>query len=720
MKNNLRTYNDLVNVLKLYMEDDNLKKIDEYYKDALIIYENMFRNTGEEYIYHAIEVAYILACLKLDPITIGCALIHEAITLDKISYDLILEKYGEESANILNNICTISKLKNNTKKNNSAEHDRRIIVNLAENPKALFIKLADRTHNMRTIYIYSKEKQTELINETKKIYIPIAHRLGIKKIKGELEDICLRYSKPDVYEDIQNMIKASRNDLEKSLNEMKQEIIDLLNEHEISFEIMSRVKSIYGVYCKLDKGRKFQDIFDLLGIRILVNKVEECYLIIGLLHSKYRSIPKRFKDFISNPKSNMYQSVHTVIIGVDNRMFEIQIRTYEMDEIAERGVASHWSYKEHLDGSVKNTLENKLEMFRSLIETNDNLNNEEFFNNIEDELNREEIYVFTPKGDIIELPSESTPIDFAYRIHSEVGNTTIGAIVNDKIVKLDYELNDGDIVSLMTQIGTKPNKEWLNFVKTDTAKSRIKSFFSKETKNNLIKSGEEMLNNYARKNKISLNNIFTKDNKDKIFNYFKVNNLKELYLNVGSVKITPLSIFNKLIPQDVEEQEIEKKDSIIHTNKNKGDILINGESNILYNFASCCNPIFGDKIIGYVTKGNGVTIHNETCKNVTINSERLVDVSWNENINNKYITYLNVFVSGDNDKLVDIINIATKENIIIEAINRNKVNYDVCYKLACLVADKENLDKFINDLNILPVISRVERSNKNESNNTKK
>ena len=444
------SYSELVDVLKTYMEDEYIDFINKYYEQALVIYDGMKRKTGDDYILHPINVAYILATLKMDPLTIAVSLIHEAISLGKMTYEEIEEMFDTDTANIVSSITKISNLRQTFKVNNPEKY-RRIIVGLCDSPATLFIKFSDRLHNLRTLKVHDEEHIKYIIDETQNIYIPMAHRLGMKKIKSEMEDLCLQYSDPVGYNKVLDRINASRVELEKSLSRMKYEVMQILDSHNIKYEILSRVKSVRGIYNKLKNGKKWEDIYDLLGLRVLTNDTEDCYRVIGLVQAKYQPIPNRFKDYIANPKPNMYQSLHTTIFGEDKRIYELQVRTYEMDEIAEKGVASHWSYKEQTDGSIKNSIDKILENFRVLVEVNDIKKNMDFFVNLKDELKRSEIYVYTPKGDIIELPSGATPIDFGYKIHSEVGNTTTGALVNSKMVKLDYELQDGDLVELITQ-----------------------------------------------------------------------------------------------------------------------------------------------------------------------------------------------------------------------------------------------------------------------------
>ncbi|MGM9877516.1 MAG: RelA/SpoT family protein [Bacilli bacterium] len=698
-------YNDLIDVLESYMDKEYLAFINNYYKQAKIIYDGMKRNTGEDYILHPINVAYILATLKMDPVTIGCALIHEAISLNKMTYEEIEEMFGSESANIVASITKISNLKQTFKIDNPEKY-RRIIVGLSENPATLFIKFADRLHNLRTLRVHDEVHQKYIIDETVKIYIPIAHRLGMKKIKSEMEDLCLQYSDPVEYNNVLQKINASKTELEKSLAKMKYEIMQILDEHDIKYEMLSRVKSVRGIYNKLKKGKKWDDIYDLLGIRVLVDNVEDCYRVIGLVQSKYPPIPNRFKDYIANPKPNLYQSLHTTVFGEDKKIFEIQVRTYEMDEIAEKGVASHWSYKEQIDGKVKNNLDHILEQFRVLVEVNDIKKNMEFFVNIKDEFKRSEIYVYTPKGDIIELPQGATPIDFAYKIHSEVGNTTTGALVNSKMVKLDYELKDGDLVELITQKGHAPSKGWLKIVKTESAKSRIKAYFYKKDRENYISVGREMLVSECKKKNVDFNEVFSNENIEKLCKLLKSDNLDDIYFSVATMKYLPSSVLAKL-----EVHEPKKKVNTLTKNKtsvNNG-IIIAGSTDILSSLASCCNPVYGEAIVGYITKGYGVKIHSKNCPNINLESERIIDATWEDNLTNKYTAKLKVFIEDVGDILLNIITKSTKYDIVVESINLINRNKELFYDVSCKVNNIESLNNFIDDIRTISSVKKVER-----------
>lgn len=699
------TYEDLVDVLKTYMVPEYIEFINKYYEQAKNIYAGMKRETGEDYIYHPINVAYILADLKMDPVTIACALIHEAITLGKMTYEEVEEMFGTESANIVNSITKISNLKQTFKINNPEKY-RRIIVGLSENPATLFIKFADRLHNLRTLRVHDKEHQKYIIDETQNIYIPIAHRLGMKKMKSEMEDLCLQYSETEQYNKVLDRINADKEELEKSLAKMKYEIMQVLDHHNIKYEILSRVKSVRGIYNKLKNGKRWEDIYDLLGLRVLVNTVEDCYRVIGLVQSKYQPVPNRFKDFIANPKPNLYQSLHTTVYGEDKRIYEVQVRTYEMDEIAEKGVASHWSYKEKIDGSVKNNLDRILEQFRVLVEVNDIEQNMEFFGNIKEELKRNEIYVYTPKGDIIELPAGATPIDFAYKIHSEVGNTTTGALVNSKMVKLDHELKDGDMVELITQKGHAPSKGWLKIVKTEAAKSRIKSYFYKKEREKYITLGHEMLSNECKKKNVDINDIITDENIEKLNNSLGTKDLDDIYFSIATLKYLPSSILNRL-----EVHEPKKKVLTLNRKDIKGGngILIAGSNDILCSLATCCNPVYGEDIVGYITRGYGVKIHSKNCPNIDLNSERIIDAEWESSNENRYTAKLKVYIDDVSDILLKIITLSTKDSIIVDSINLINRNKELFYDISCRVKNINDLHLFIDEVKTINSVVKVER-----------
>lgn len=709
------TYDELYEkVKKIVKKEDELDVINRAYGFALAKHGDKKRLNGDPYISHPLEVAYILTDLNVDYITIACALLHETINHTDTSIDEVREEFGDEIANIVYSVSKINRLELSDDKDSSAQYLRKVLVGLSEDVRVLFIKLADRLHNMRTLYALPLEVQKQKANETTSVLIPIAHRLGINSIKSELEDWCLRYTKPDVYNDILEKLDASREELNDLLNEMKQSISDILTENGISFKIKGRVKSVHSLYNKMDNGKRFSDIYDILALRVFVDTIPDCYLTIGLIHSKYRPMPRRFKDYIANPKENMYQSLHTTIFGVDGHLFEVQVRTYEMDEIAEKGIASHWSYKEKGSVKIQSMMEHKLEMFRNIIDANSDVENDsEFASNLNNELLSDLIYCYTPKGDVLELPKGATPVDFAYRIHSGVGDRTIGAIVNDQIVPLDHELQDGDIVKINTGKEANPNKDWLNFVKTSQAKNKIKSFFSKQDRANYINLGKEMLEKEIRRRKLAINEVLAETNLEKIFKDTHTTDLEDLYLSIGSLRFTAGYIIDLVFEDKKDVVDIYLgKISNRSNNSNKavkGDIIVAGTDDILVTIANCCKPIKGDPIIGYITKGEGITVHKKDCPNIKA-STRLIDVEWNMNNESSYLTDLTIKVLKGKNQLLDIITKASQKDVYIESVRTREDEDYIIYAITIKTNNTSQLEGFISELKSLPIVISVERS----------
>ncbi|MEG2685313.1 MAG: RelA/SpoT family protein, partial [Erysipelotrichaceae bacterium] len=466
--NNTISIDILLDKVSNYIIDsEDIALIKKAYNYALDIRGCEVRKTGEPYINHLLNVAYILAEIKADPEAISAGLLHDVLEDNRSSKEQLITLFGEEVTNLVLGITVINKLNFTGDKQSIIANHRKILVGLSEDVRVIFIKLADRLHNMRTLWGLDEKAQKEKAKETLDILIPIAHRLGMNNIKGELEDLCLRYSKPDIYFDIIEQLNQTKNEREELVNQMLDNVSKLLTENNIKYEIKGRAKSVYSIYKKLDKGKSFNSIYDIYALRVFVDKTEDCYQVLGIIHSKYRPMPKRFKDYIAMPKTNMYQSLHTTIFGIDEHLFEIQIRTYEMDAIAENGIASHWSFKEKgstIKASLQNAMEQKLQFFKSIMELKDEMtDDEDFVNSVTNEVLNNNIYVFTPNGDVIELSKGSTPIDFAYRVHSSVGDHMIGSIVNDNIVPLDYVLHNNDIVKINTnKQSAGPSKEWIN------------------------------------------------------------------------------------------------------------------------------------------------------------------------------------------------------------------------------------------------------------------
>lgn len=706
------TYEEFINKVKTYINDEEeLECIHKAYLFASEAHKGRKRLNNESYISHPLNVAMILTDLNVDYVTLCGALLHETVNHGGKTVKEIQENFGQEIADIVKCISKINKLTLNDDKLSSAIYLRKVLVGLCEDVRVLYIKLADRLHNMRTIWALDPESQVKKANETISVLIPIAHRLGINSIKSELEDLSLRYTKPDIYKEIEEKLNNSKTTLNEELELMKQSLCDILEEQGIKYHIKARVKSIHSIYEKMVKGKKFNEIYDILALRIIVDKVSDCYQILGLIHAKYRPLPKRFKDYIAMPKENMYQSLHTSVFGIDGYVYEIQIRTEEMDEIAEKGIASHWSYKEHTSGGIKNVFEQKLELFRNLIEQQLDNTDAEIGEKIKLEALSQNIYCFTPKGDVVELPAGATPVDFAYRIHSKVGDTMVGAIVNDNIVNLNQELNDGDIVNIKTNPNSTPNKEWLNFVKTSQARNKIKSYFSKRDRELYITKGKDLLEKEIRHQKLSFNEVLNSNNINKICHDLKLDNLEDIYLSIGSLRYTPSYIINIAYEdkKDVKDILLErvsnhKKEDINY----KSDVIVAGAGDIKVSLAKCCKPIKGDEIVGYITKGAGISVHRKNCPNI-IDSKRLIDVSWNTNNDNNYYTDIEVSVYNGKNYLADIIALATLKGIIIDAVS-TKVNESlVKYKLTIKLKDLASLNNFINALYSKSYINNIER-----------
>lgn len=708
------TYDELYAKLKkIIKSQDELDVINDAYEFANLKHMGKKRLNGDDYISHPLEVANILVDLNCDYVTIACALLHETVNHTETTLDDINDKFGEEIGKIIKSISKINKLELADNKDSSAQYLRKVLVGLSEDVRVLFIKLADRLHNMRTIYALPVEEQKQKANETTAVLIPIAHRLGINSIKSELEDLCLRYTKPDVYNDILEKLNASREELNELLLEMKESISEILNESGINFKIKGRVKSVHSLYNKMDNGKRFNDIYDILALRVFVDTEQDCYLTIGLIHSKYRPMPKRFKDYIAMPKENMYQSLHTTVFGIDGHLFEVQVRTYEMDEIAEKGIASHWSYKEKGAVKIQSMMEQKLEMFRNIIEANNNVETDtEFASNLNNELLTELIYCFTPKGDVLELPKGATPIDFAYRIHSGVGDRTIGAIVNDQIVPLDYKLEDGDIVKINTSKEPNPKKDWLNFVKTSQAKSKIKSFFSKQDRLNYINTGKEMIEKEIRRRKLSFGEVLTDANIAKVCKDIHMNDLEEIYLSVGSLRFTAGYIINLIYEDKKNVMDIYlgkiTNNTEISTKAIKGDIIVAGTDDILVTIAKCCKPIKGDKIVGYITKGYGIQVHKSDCPNIK-DSHRLIDVEWNMTNQASYLTDLQIKVIKGKNQLLDIITKASQKDIYIESVKTFEDIDFTTFAITVKTNDINQLNNFINDVRSLSFVRDIVR-----------
>jgi len=708
------TFDELFDKASVYIKDENDRKLIK--KAYLYAFEKHFgqkRRTGEDYIIHPLNVAYILTELNADCQTLCAALLHDTIEDCDVTMEDLSNEFSLEIATLVNGVTKINRLNFSGDNEALLANHRKILVGLTEDVRILFIKLADRLHNMRSLWILNEKSQKENSKETLEILVPIAHRLGMNKIKSELEDLSLRYSKPDVYFSIVEKLNQSKLERNNNVELMMDSITEILNSHGIKHKIKGRAKSIFSIYKKLDTGRRFSDIYDLLALRIFVDTEQDCYQTLGIIHSKYRPIPKRFKDYIAMPKENGYQSLHTTVFGENGQLYEIQIRTYAMDEVAENGVASHWSYKEKGKTIMQSAMEEKLQFFRSIMELSKEEENDELFvNSVKEDVLNSIIYVFTPKGDVVELPVGSTAIDFAYRVHSKVGDSMIGALVNGNIVSLDYKLKNNDIVKINTNKSSTPSREWINMAFTQQAKNKIKAYFNRIDKEENLKKGEELLLKELRRKKISTTEFYKDENIDKILEEFHVGDLTELYINIGSGKFTPIVIINSIKNEEKSKEEIIL--SKVNSNKEvksniKNDILVEGIDDIKIHLASCCKPIPGDRIVGYITKGNGISVHRSVCPNMSEVEERLIDVKWNNDIEKKYSTNILVYTLNNKNVLIDIISKTSTSDVIVQSINAINSTDDYMFDIMISVENKEKLFKFINAIESLENVKKVER-----------
>jgi len=704
------TFEDLLIKVQSYNnKEEDLELLKKAYKYACKVHAFDTRISGESLIQHCIRVSMIVTETYADIEAICASLLHEVLNVNEDLFDDLCMIFGDEIAKLVNGMHKINKLNFTSENEQAIQTERKILVGLSEDVRVILIKLANRLDNMRHIEEMPVNKQKAKARETLEVLTPIAHRLGINYIKSELEDLALKYSKRDAYDDVLEKLNKSKDERDKAVQDMIHEVSSLLNEHHIKHEIKGRSKSIYSTYKKLSRGRKISDIYDLLALRVFVETEAECYLVLGLIHSKFKPIPSRFKDYISMPKSNMYQSLHTGVFGVEHNIFEIQIRTHEMDRIAEYGVASHVSYKEGKSGASPNAMDQKLQLFRTIIELNeDKMSSTDFVNSVKDEVLNNNIYCFTPKGDVIELPQGATPIDFAYKIHTKVGETTVGAIVNNNIVPLNYELQNNDIVKINTNKSSTPSKEWLSMVKATTTRNKIRSFFSKNEREVYIDRGKYAIEKELRKRKIAFADFINETNLKKLLEGAKVEDLDELYLSVGNSRLTVNGVINIIYrPYD----EVLAPKVVKVTNKNiDADIIVNGIDKVKVNLAACCNPVYGDEIVGYITKNNGIKVHRLNCHNLDMLEDRTLEVSWNTNVNKRYFTTLLVASNTKENHMLDLIQVITQMNVNVDGIKTMGKDDNLVYEVECYVTGLEQLTKLILAVNKNDYVVKVTRA----------
>jgi len=718
----LHTFEELKEAYFSYIHnEDNRKLIESAYEFVVKKHEGQVRKSGEPYYHHLVEVAYILANLNAGPATLAAALLHDVVEDTDTSVEDIKKGWGDEVAKIVDSLTKIQRLKLSkiTAEEFEAEDHRKIFLGMARDIRVILIKLADRLHNMRTLGALSPERQVGMSKETMDVFVPIAHRLGLDKLKSELEDLCLKYLEPEKYELVNSLMIKKQKSLLKSLDNLKKKIGDILFENNIPFEISARVKSIYSIYRKMFiKGHQFDEIYDLLALRIITESEINCYEIMGLIHKSYTPVPGRVKDYIAMPKPNMYQSLHTTIVGGNGNFYEIQIRTKEMDDIAESGVAAHWAYKEgngYNSQAEQREIENKLHWFRDFVAmSKEGSSATEFMDNLNHDIFEKTIYVFTPKGKVIELPVGSTPVDFAYRVHTKVGDTCVGALVNGVMMPLYTILKTGDMVEVKTNKAQEgPPEGWLDFVKTTTAKNQIKKRIAKKNeellRDDIIAKGRQSLIDAFKERGLDEKEMMSYINNEKLFNYFEIADLDDLYIHVYGRKPTTNAVIDFL--------KIKKKETIVlskkHANYGSCPVYCNGADNIAITLANCCTPIPGDPIVGYITRGKGITVHRSDCPNIANEKQRLIDVFWKEGIPDAtYPVDIVIEASDRPNLLVDIMHTLTNNHISISSISAksNVVNLTATIDATILIQNNEKLNSIfaiIHGISGVYIVKRV-------------
>lgn len=684
----------LLDTLRKYNKNINADLITKAYNMAQLKHEGQLRNSGEQYFIHPVAVSMILAGLQMDEQTICAGLMHDLLEDTDYSKEQMIEDFGIEIAELVDGVTKLSKLKNQTKEENQNENIRKMVLAMANDIRVIIIKLADRLHNLRTLEYMSREKQIAKAQETLDIYIPLAHRLGINTIKWELEDLCLRYIDPISYYSIVEDINQKRSEREKVISDIISILSEEVSKLNIKCKITGRPKGIYSIYNKMKKqNSSIDNIYDLIAVRVIVENINECYAVLGVVHNIWKPLIGRFKDYISMPKQNMYQSLHTTVIGLKGQIFEIQIRTFDMHQTAEYGIAAHWKYKE--GKSKVSNFDQRLTWIRQLMEWGRNTNDsKEFMDIFKGDLFSDEVYIFSPKGDLIDLPSGSSPVDFAYRVHTDVGNKCVGAKVNGKIVPLNYKLQTGDIVEILTSTNsTGPSRDWLDIVVSSQAKSKIKQYFKKEKKDSNIELGKLKLEKELRKKGYDSSKILNEEWLKEAAEKNNLLSINDLYAGIGygSVNLNNLVIKleSKYEQKAIEEKtlsDFEGKDEFISQNNNNEDITVDEISNLESKFAKCCNPVPGDKIVGYITKGRGITIHRIDCKNILNleNKERLIEVKWDTQEGTKYSVKLNIISLDNPGYLAEVTKIISKEGFNLNGISA-KQNKDSTFTISMII-----------------------------------
>ena len=706
--------NDVLDRILDYNPDADLDVVQRAYIYSARVHDGQIRLSGEPYLTHPLEVAGILTELKLDVESIAAGLLHDVIEDTHATDEDIKNMFGANIQHIVSGVTKLSKLTFQRSEERQAESIRKMILAMADDIRVVLIKLADRLHNMRTLHFHKKEQKIlEIAQETFDIYVPIASRLGIYWIKKELEDTAFKYLQPEDFDRIFHLVSKDQNEREKSIERIRQQILERIEEAGLKGQVLGRYKQFYSIYNKMVKqDLTFEEVYDIIAFRIILNTIPECYTALGVMHNTWQPIPKKFKDYIGVPKPNRYQSLHTTVIGSEGERIEIQIRTHEMDQVAKSGIAAHWSYKE--GKSYDQNAGEAYAWIQNLVENQANSSSpEEFMENVRIDLFPDEVYVFTPKGDVISLPKGATPIDFAYAIHTEVGNQCTGAKINGKLVALTYDLKTGDTVEVVVTKGHTPSKDWLQHVKTVKARSRIRHWIKSQEHERSLSLGKELCEKMFRKHSLNFNKLFTSPEMEDAAKAFGLRTPDELLINVGYGKLTPAQILHKF-----KEPEKEKDESIINRlmgrskkKKTEDGVIVRGIDDVLIKFGKCCQPVPGDPIVGYITQGQGVTVHRSSCPYaLSMNPERSVSVVWDSQSKDTFPVEILVRSYDQMGLLAEITTNISKNGANILTANthiREDQMYDSQFTIA--VQDKDHLRRVMSSLKKLKFVQSVVR-----------
>ena len=721
----LHTFQEVEDVYMLYISSpEDRRRIVEAYDFIMQMHNGQFRKSGEPYYHHLVEVAYILASLQCGPNTIIAGLLHDVVEDTDVSIEEIKKRWGDEVSKIVDALTKIQRLKLSkiTSEEFEAEDHRKIFIGMAKDIRVIIIKLADRLHNLRTLGALSPERQQAISKETMEVFVPIAERLGLDVIKSEMEDICISYLEPERFQEIKRLLSKKAKILQKSLDGLKKRVADVLFQKEIPFEISSRVKSINSIYRKMYvKGHPFEEIYDILALRIITKTEIQCYEILGLIHQMYKPVPGRFKDYIAMPKPNMYQSLHTTVVGGDGNFYEVQIRTEEMDSVAETGVAAHWAYKEggYNSQQEQKEIENKLHWFREFValsSESENDNASTYMDNLNHDIFESHIYVFTPKGKVIELPKGSTPVDFAYRIHTKVGDQCVGALVNGVMVPLNTVLKTGDMIEIKTsRTSAGPSEGWLDFVASTSAKTAIKKYVAKKNaalmRDERVQRGKQSCIDAFHERGIEEDEMMKMLDNEKLLDYFNVPDVDSLFFGISGRKPTANALIDYLKikrPVSLITNTVKRRDS-------KADscpVFCKGAGKIAITLANCCTPLPGDDIVGYITRGKGITVHRKNCPNVMKETERLLEVFWRDDI--EFATYpvdIVIEASDRSNLLVDVMAILSNAKVGVDNLHArsNTQNLSATISLTIMVSDAKRLHDIFVLLKGITGVYRVDR-----------